>query len=53
VVHDDVSPFAIVGGVPARHLAWRFEGAAREAHQKVIDRDLAVLAAATAKRPRT
>jgi acetyltransferase-like isoleucine patch superfamily enzyme len=53
VVHDDVSPFAIVGGVPARHLAWRFEGAAREAHQQLIDRDLAVPGAATAMPRRT
>jgi acetyltransferase-like isoleucine patch superfamily enzyme len=31
VVTKDVQPYEVVGGVPARHLRWRFDEATREA----------------------
>jgi acetyltransferase-like isoleucine patch superfamily enzyme len=35
VVNKDVAPFEIVGGVPARHLGWRFDEPLREALLKI------------------
>lgn len=40
VVTNDIPPFAIALGVPARVVGWRFEGSEREAHQAFIDREL-------------
>jgi acetyltransferase-like isoleucine patch superfamily enzyme len=37
VVTSGVPPYAIVGGVPARFLAWRFNERDRERHQSYID----------------
>lgn len=35
VVSRDVAPYEIVGGVPARHIRWRFEPAQAEALQAI------------------
>jgi acetyltransferase-like isoleucine patch superfamily enzyme len=36
VITRDVEPFAIVAGVPARFIRWRFEGEARYQHETVF-----------------
>lgn len=40
VVTNDVPPFAIAVGIPARVVGWRFEGAAREKHEAFIESEL-------------
>jgi serine acetyltransferase len=35
VVSRDVAPYEIVGGVPARHIRWRFQPAQAEALQVI------------------
>jgi acetyltransferase-like isoleucine patch superfamily enzyme len=35
VVSKDVEPYEIVGGVPARHIRWRFEKPEAEALQEI------------------
>lgn len=48
VVSKDVAPYEIVGGVPARHIKWRFTPAQATALQDIAcwDRDHAALKAA-------
>lgn len=36
VVTKDVEPFSVVGGVPAEHLRWRFEGKDRALHEAFL-----------------
>jgi len=35
VVTHDVAPYEIVGGVPARHIGWRYDRATIEALQRI------------------
>lgn len=36
VVTRDVEPFAVVAGVPAQFMRWRFEGVARQIHEDFL-----------------